>query len=377
MNDLQTIVSWDDLIASLETAAAHPTDTAWNIFRYMQKNYKTMGSQQARTLLATYMKLPVERPSLIHSCMLGIAVKVSAEYQDFRLPQFLQLWGYDKNLRSEDMQKQKGKDGKMFLALKERVDRQLQSYMLHHQENGAGEIDGVKTMYAVKVFETAVGGKRRYFAKLVAADGMELTADSHLFPCKPWEIQGRLYDVSLRKSQQGNYRAEEIVVSKRKLEDVFPTIVGYVEGVDEGHGHYHVYDPLSRHFVAEKPRMMLKTGDFVMFAPIIPAEDRFKSAAVIKVMPHDAGLETFGMYTANVSYVNKADGYFRYRITSPIAATSEGIVTEEGFASLVNVSDDALRCSLSVGDTVRLLLFLKRGKDGPKRNHVAEVLAEV
>ena len=278
-------------------------------------------------------------------------------------------------LRQESAQK--GKDGKMFLALKERVDRQLQSYMLHHQENGAGEIDGVKTMYAVKVFETAVGGKRRYFAKLVAADGMELTADSHLFPCKPWEIQGRLYDVSLRKSQQGNYRAEEIVVSKRKLEDVFPTIVGYVEGVDEGHGHYHVYDPLSRHFVAEKPRMMLKTGDFVMFAPIIPAEDRFKSAAVIKVMPHDAGLETFGMYTANVSYVNKADGYFRYRITSPIAATPEGIVTEEGFASLVNVSDDALRCSLSVGDTVRLLLFLKRGKDGPKRNHVAEVLAGV
>ena len=49
MNDSQTIIFWDDLIASLETASAHPTDTAWNIFRYMQNNYKTMGSQQART----------------------------------------------------------------------------------------------------------------------------------------------------------------------------------------------------------------------------------------------------------------------------------------------------------------------------------------
>ena len=60
MNDSQTIDSWDDLLASMETAVSHPTDTAWNIFRYMQKNYKEMGSQQARTLLAGYMKLPVQ-----------------------------------------------------------------------------------------------------------------------------------------------------------------------------------------------------------------------------------------------------------------------------------------------------------------------------
>ena len=184
MNDSQTIDSWDDLLASMETAVSHPTDTAWNIFRYMQKNYKEMGSQQARTLLAAYMKLPVEKPSLIHSCMLGIAVKVSREYQDFRLPQFLQMWGYDSNLRSEDMQKQKGKDGRLYTSLKENTDRQLQSYLLHHQEDGVGEIDGVKTMYGVKVFEKMVGGKRRYLAKLVAADGMEIAADNHLFPCK-------------------------------------------------------------------------------------------------------------------------------------------------------------------------------------------------
>lgn len=47
MNDSQTIDSWDDLLASMETAVSHPIDTAWNIFRYMQKNYKEMGSHPA------------------------------------------------------------------------------------------------------------------------------------------------------------------------------------------------------------------------------------------------------------------------------------------------------------------------------------------
>lgn len=374
MNDQQTIDSWDELLAALETAVSHPLDTAWCVFRYLQKHYKEMGSQQVRTLLAAYMKMPVERPSLIHSCMLGMAVKISEKYMDFRFPQFLDLWGYDKNLRDEDCQRQTGKDGRAYLSLKEKVDRRLQSYLLHHQDEAQQNIDGIRSMFAVKVFESIVNGRKRYFAKLVAADGMEIVADSHLFPCKPWEIQGRLYDVSLRKSKQGNERAVEVVLSKKGVEEVFPTLVGYVDGVDEGHGHYHIYDPLSRHFVAEKPKMMIKTGDFVTFSPIIPAEDKFKSAAVISVMPHDEGLTTFGTFQAVVTYVNPTDGYLRYRITSPIPETPEGVMTAEGFASLVYVKEDELRKSLKVGDNIRLLLFLKRGKDKVKRNHVAEVI---
>lgn len=374
MNDRQSFDSFDELLAALETAVSHPMDTAWCIFRYLQKNYKEMGSEQVRTLLAAYMKIPVEKPSLIHSCMLGMAVKISEMYPDFRFPQFLDMWGYEKNLRPEDRQRQTGKDGRSYLSLKEKVDRRLQSYLLHHHDEAKDVADGIKSMFAVKVFESMVNGKRRYFVKLVAADGMELATDSHLFPCKPWEIQGKLYDVSLRKSKQGNERAVEVVLSKKGVGEVFPTMVGYVEGVDESHGHYHIYDALSRHFVAEKPQMMIKTGDFVTFAPIIPAEDKFKSAAVINVMPHDEGLTAFGTFQAVTTYVNPTDGYLRYRITSSIKETPEGKITEEGFASLVNVKDDELRKSLKVGDTVRLLLFLKRGKDKVKRNHVAAVI---
>lgn len=58
MKDSDTISSWDELLASLETAASHPVDTAWQIYRYLQNNYTTMGSHQVRMLLVAYLKLP-------------------------------------------------------------------------------------------------------------------------------------------------------------------------------------------------------------------------------------------------------------------------------------------------------------------------------
>ena len=72
--DTSKNVTWDELLESISTGAAHPDETNWKIFRYLQHNYKTMGSVMARTLLAAYMKLHVKRMSLIDSCMLGMAV---------------------------------------------------------------------------------------------------------------------------------------------------------------------------------------------------------------------------------------------------------------------------------------------------------------
>lgn len=373
MNDRQDTNAWDELLASLDSATQHPMDTAWDIYHYLKDNYKEAGSQQVRTLLATYMKIHVTKPSVIHSRMLGLAVKISEMYDDFRFPQFLQMWGYANNLRTEDCQRQPGKGGRMYLSLKERVERRLKSYALHHQDVCALEVDGIKTMYAVKVSEHSVNGRRQYFVRLVASDGMTLSADSHLFPCKPWEIQGKLFDVLIRTSRQGKDRVEEVVLSQKMVGDIFHIVVGYVENVDESHGHYHIYDQLSRHFVAEKPVQELKGGDFVEFAPIIPAEDKFKSAAVQRVLSHDEGLKAFGTYSAVVTYVNPTEGYLRYRITSQIAETPEGIVATKGFAPLAIVADEKRRSTMAVGDNIRLLLFLKRGKDGMKRNHVEEI----
>lgn len=368
-------VTWDELLESIATGAAHPDDTNWKIFRYLQNNYKTMGAVTARTLLAAYMKLHVKRMSLIDSCMLGMAVNISETYSDFKLPKFLEAWGYDQFLRPQDLQRQTGKDGRQYLSLKERVERALQSYRLHHPEESDGECEGVVSMYAAKVFEKEKDGRKRRYVKLVATNGLELIADSHQFPCRPWEISGRMFDVLTRVSKQGNERVSDIVASRKRVDEVFSVEVGFVEFIDESHGHIHVYDSQSRHFVADKSAcsaLKISVGNYVRFCPIIANGDHFKSAAILNVMDKYEGRKAFGIYEAKVEYANVKDRYIRYSIESAIRYTPEGNIIKAGFASTANLPED-VRNGMVQGSHVHLVLFLKRGKDGMKHNYVAEV----
>lgn len=369
------LVTWDELLESISTGASHPDDTNWKIFRYLQSNYKTMGSQMARTLLAAYIKLHVKRESLVNSCMLGMALKVSETYSDFKLPNFLKAWGYDSCLRAEDMRRQTGKDGRQYLSLKERVDRALQSYMLHHPEEGNGECEGVVSMYAAKVFDKETNGRKHRYVKLVAKNGTDFIADSHQFPCRPWEICGRMFDVLTRVSSKGNERVSDIVVSKHRVDDVFSVEVGFVDFIDELHGHIHVFDSQSRHFVADKaahPSLSIAVDSYVRFCPIIVNGDHFKLAAIVATVDKYEGRKAFGVYEARVDYANHDDQYIRYTIDSPIGHTPEGVISKSGFASTATLSESDRR-GIVQGSHVRLVLFLKRGKDGMKRNYVAEI----
>ncbi len=370
-----TIVTWDELLESISTGAAHPDETNWKIFRYLQNNYKTMGSKMARSLLAAYMKLHVKRMSLIDSCMLGMAVKISETYADFKFPKFLEAWGYDRYLRAVDLRRQIGKDGRQYLSLKERVDRALQSYMLHHPEESEGECDGILSMYAAKVFEKESNGRKRRYVKLVAKNGSDFIADSRQFPCRPWEIRGNMFDVLTRVSRQGNERAADIVVSHKRVDEIFSVEVGFVEYIDETHEHIHVFDSQSRHFVADKSvyaSLNITIGSYVRFCPIIVNGDHFKLAAIVGVMDKYEGRKAFGIYEAKVEYVNVQDKYIRYSIESAIRYTPEGNIIKAGFASTASLSDE-MRRGIVQGGHVHLILFLKRDKDGMKHNYVAEI----
>ena len=375
----QQVLSWDELLESINNGASHPDETQWAIYRYLKENYKNEGSVMSRTLLAAYMKLHVNEPSLINSLMLGIAAKVSEVYPDFRFPQFLKAWGYKGNLRNQDKERQTSKDGRTYLALVECVERALQSYLLHHPEEEREDCNLIVSMYAVKVFEKISDGKKRRYVKLVAANGSEFIADSHQFPCKPWEICGHMFDVLTRVSRQGKERASEIVVSKKRVDEVFSTQVGYVDGIDESHNHVHIYNAQSQHFVAEKSTLStqpsiqnISNGSFVLFCPIIANGDHFKSAAIIRTLNKDEGRKASGMYEAEITFVTRQEQFIRYAITQDIRPTNEGTISKEGFASTAAISNEDKQ-KIAVGKHVWLLLFLKRGKEGTKRNHVAEI----
>lgn len=374
--DKTPAITRQQLEEALATGRQHPEETLWTIYRYLKAHYAAMGSVEARTLLAAYVKLHERRPSLINSCMLALALKIHEAYADFRLPQFLQAWGYEACLREEDRQPQTGKDGRRYLSLRERVERARASYLLHHPEEAQGDCDAIKPMYAVTIFKKEGQGRMRRFVKLVAPDGLSLLADSHQFPCKPWEIVGRLFDVLTRVSQEGHPRAMEIVTSDKRVEEIFASEPGYIDSVDLEHDHVHVFDLQSRHFVSDRAAVHLPglaCGRVVRFCPIIARNDPFKSAAIIEMLPHEAGLEAFGTYEATVVSVDRELQCWRYALAAvqPSQRLTQAAqsVRREGYASLL-VLPESRRATLAPGQSVRLVLFLKRGIDGLKHNHV-------
>ena len=366
-------ITWEELNDSLNAASEHPEDTLWSIYFYLHDNYKTLGSKVARTLLFMYLKLRCRVPSLLNSCMLALSLNVSYEYDDFRLPAFLELWGYDDLLRDVDcVASPEGADGR---SLRERVERGLTCYY-ERMSAGSEESLSVHTMLAVKVFSSVFHERRSFSAKMIGGDGMSVFADAKLFPCVVSAIQGQLFDVSLRQTKDGRRFVTDVAVSRQGVTDVFQHSIGYVDSIDSLHGHYHVFDSRSRHFVAENPPVAVDVNSYVAFCPVIAVGERFKVAAITATLAQVEGRAGFGMCDAVVTRVDRRKKIFAYELTGPLPLAEDGKIEKTGIAPLAVVAGDVSPDAFAVGMAVCLTLFLKRDHEYVKRNYVAEAVVK-
>lgn len=76
-------------------------DYGWIIYRYLKGKTESLPSNQVRRLLRDYMQLSNERPSLLHSVFLNLAIGLSRQVEGFNFYKFFLMWGAD-NLRRED-----------------------------------------------------------------------------------------------------------------------------------------------------------------------------------------------------------------------------------------------------------------------------------
>ncbi len=74
---------------------------AWISYRRLKARYKQLGSREARRMLAEYFTLQTDRPSVLHSSFLYLAINIKKEYADFQFFKFLKMWGTD-NFREDD-----------------------------------------------------------------------------------------------------------------------------------------------------------------------------------------------------------------------------------------------------------------------------------
>ena len=111
--------------------AASPADRetqtgfGWELYKHSKElmvlNNVNLGVVKRN--LNDYLKLDVEKPSLLHSCILQLAAKLAGQ-DKFSMLVFSRLWNLE-NLRPEDFERFRAEDGKEYPSLAEKVIQQV------------------------------------------------------------------------------------------------------------------------------------------------------------------------------------------------------------------------------------------------------------
>ena len=409
------------LFAEVADADQRTTENyAWLIVKALSSDLLASDSVRSRQYLAEAIHLPLPRPSKLYSALLGAACKMAQRFPEFRFGAFLKMWDLQ-NLRADDYLSVSVGDGKAIPPLARRVAKNYMHALLLHpaDEVPAEQLQPLRNvleemrylhphvMMVTKVSPVKMQRGTMYVACLIDAYGFEIpfcpVADLKPHPlhsskdARHYVNVGQLYDVLLRKKEPGDnsraldpkYGVEAAYLTSAPFGEAYPVAVGYVESYDAAHQYYHVYDGLSRHFVADAAnenfgrfgRPTIQVGDFVQFAPIIPyTHDKgkkvFKRAHIIHTYTREEGPQAFGLREVRVAQVDTSRKFYRWELTEPSHPIVEEGTTEPSFTSgFVSLDDDRepRNAVPAVGQTLQIVVYLKRGKDQQKRPHVVHV----
>lgn len=388
-------------MTTMETEQRYRTDDpqqtrGWEIVRELNSGVPTMGALAARRLLAEYFTLGVRKPSRPHSAILSAAVKMAQVFPEFHFVPFLNIWGLE-NIRPEDSEARVDETGKRFPSLIERMTKAYAYSLLFHGEEHltpeqeallvptlqrkgyqvAKEGGGLRltsSAIATRVFQAEVRRRKMTFVQLLLPDGTEIVTEVHTLTAfcrmRYEEIEGKVFDVLLRTSDAGKLRVEAAVLNTG-TGCSFETAIGYIDRIDLGHHHIHIFDQYSRHLVAKFTSTCPGPGQYVEFIPTIPKEGNFKTAVIRRVLEN--GAEAFGYRDVVVTYTNEEKGYAAWELLPDatgvvVPLTEKGADTEPAVKGYINkqLTDRIGRQLPKKGDRLRIVVFLKRGKDGKK-----------
>jgi len=112
------------LCANGAADTAIQTSLAWELYKLSKKlmAQTNVNLNVVKKYLNDYLKLEVEKPSLLHTCFLQLASKLGGD-DNFNMLVFVRLWGLN-YLRSEDFDRYLANDGKEYSSLAEKVIQQ-------------------------------------------------------------------------------------------------------------------------------------------------------------------------------------------------------------------------------------------------------------
>ena len=90
------------------------TQFGWIIYRYVREQISRRNVLEVKQALSKYLRLEVERPSLLHSLILRMAIELEHQFQtEFKFTRFFELWGFNQ-FREEDWTQGEGENGIRF-----------------------------------------------------------------------------------------------------------------------------------------------------------------------------------------------------------------------------------------------------------------------
>lgn len=379
----------------------------WDVMRYLADNYKEIGSENARTILARYLEVAMAdnmegkpqhlryAPSKLHSCFMMIATRMATEFADFHFVGFMNRWGWH-NLRKEDYERFTDAKGVVISSLVERIAKAYAySRMLHPEERLPQEIEAVlapylkqkgyhaaRIMFATMLIDREVKGRKMKFVKLIGTDGEEAICEIHKLTAfgkmRYADIPNTAFRVILRNSaKEDELRVEAAVSIGSEIHNNMECQAGWVDAIDVTHGHIHIYGYDSRHYVSSQA-IKVAPNSMVAFVPLIPKHSRFKSAIIIREMHGQEAIEAFGAYAIKITLVDQEKKFCAWKLCDESAKDIvEGGTTEpsyrEGFISF-EALDKLHIPTPTAGSTFNALIILKRGKDGIKRPRIIKVI---
>lgn len=122
-NNIEALAIFKNLISHNRLTELHHESYGWIIYRYIKAEESNLSSVDVRTFLRDYMNLKNERPSMLHSMILNLALNYSKIHNDFKFYNFFLLWN-PSNLRHEDLHNGY-KDNKDIPSLISRICREF------------------------------------------------------------------------------------------------------------------------------------------------------------------------------------------------------------------------------------------------------------
>lgn len=120
----EAVATFRKVFATSSTDRESHTGFGWELFKHSKEllaaEHVNLGAVKRN--LNDYLKLDIEKPSLLHSCILQLAAKLAGQ-DKFSMLVFSRLWNLE-NLRSEDFERYRADDGKEYPSLAEKVVQQ-------------------------------------------------------------------------------------------------------------------------------------------------------------------------------------------------------------------------------------------------------------